>query len=297
MEIKINGKPLDFTLDKEKTIGDILAALEQWLADSGHRMSELSIDGTIVGASMIEEVFAREINTVKNLDICTDTVADLAISSLTALLDDIKKYESLSFNEKANFYNIWKDSVHAKFIFEHWNDLFVFCGDAFSGGSITSQVLHSITEERLREINKPAQEFANLKSLLNEVCARLVDLPLDIQTGKDKRAAETIQFFSGISEKLIRIFRQLDIQGLLKPADSSAGAEKSIFQLINGFGATARELLQAYERMDIVLVGDLAEYEMSPQLQNLYNVIAENINEPQPGSQSEGSPPGTAGKK
>ena len=283
MEIKINGKPLDFALDNEKTIGDILTALEQWLTSSGHRMSELTIDGKTVSASMIEEVFAREINTIKILDICTNTVADLAVSSLISLLDDIKNYESLDFNDKTDFFQTWKESAQAQFIGEHWSDLFSLCGGVFSGGSVSSKVLYSITEERLREVKKPAQEFSGLKTLLNETCIRLVDLPLDIQTGKDKRAAETIQFFSSISEKILRIFRQLDIQGLLLPPDSSAsagakaGAENNILTLINNFGTTAKELLEAYERQDIVLVGDLAEYEMSPQLQKLYDVIAENI--------------------
>ena len=277
MEIKINGKPLDFTLDSEKTIGDVLTALEQWLTNSGHRMSGLIIDGETINVSMIEEIFSKEICTVKCLDICTDTVADLTASSLLALLNDVKYFEILSFNDKSNYYNTWKDSVQAKFIDEQWSDLFSLCGSVFSGGSVSSDVLLSITEERLREVQKPAREFSNLKPLLSETCARLVDLPLDVQTGKDKRAAETIQLFSSLSEKIIRIYNQLNIQGLLPQAEDMS--EKSIVKQITEFGATTRELLQAYERHDIVLVGDLSEYEIAPRLQNLYNIIAENIND------------------
>ena len=297
MKIKINDKPLDFTLDNEKTIGDVLAALEKWLTNSGHRMSELSIDGKTVSVSMVEDVFAEEIKNVNCLGIFTDSIADLAASSLKTLLDDIKKYENLVFNDKANFHETWKKSAQAKFISEQWSDLLSLCDSVFSGGSVSSEVLFSITEERLREVKTPAQEYAGIRPLLNDTCARLVDLPLDIQTGKDKRAAETIQLFSGISEKIFRIYRQMHIQGLLPAAveSSNESPEKSITQLINDFGAAAKEMLQAYERQDIVLVGDLAEYEMSPQLQNLYNVIAENINEPQPLTQSEGSPLDTAG--
>ena len=285
MNIKINDKPLDFSLDNEKTIGDVFAALELWLTNSGHRMSKFSIDGKNISVSMVEEVFSQGINTVKNLDIYTDTVADLTASSLEALLDDIKNFDSLGFNEKTAFYNIWKESAQAKFINEQWNDLYILCGNVFSGGSVSSDVLHTITGERLREVNKPVQEFKNLESLMNDTCSRLVDLPLDIQTGKDKRAAETIQIFSSISEKIFRIYRQLDNQKLLTRADetrevsSDVSAEKSILKLINDFGAVAKELLQAYERQDIVLVGDLTEYEMAPLLQNLYNAIAENIHD------------------
>ncbi|MCL2243861.1 MAG: hypothetical protein FWC03_05250 [Treponema sp.] len=280
MEIKINGKPLNFTLDNEKTIGEVLAALEQWLTDSGHRMSELSIDGEIISASMIEDAFSRDIMTLKILDISTKTTAELATSCLLTLLDDIKKYESLDYGEKTQFFKTWQKSAQAKFISEQWSALFSSCADVFSGGSVNSRVLQSITEERLREINKPAQELVNLEPLLIETCNRLVDLPLDIQTGKDKRAAETIQLFSCASEKIFRIYKQLKNQGLLKEESSDASEEtkeKSILALINDFGEATKELLQAYERQDIILVGDLAEYEMAPQLQNLYKVIMLNI--------------------
>jgi len=107
---------------------------------------------------------------------------------------------------------------------------------------------------------------------VEEICSRLVDFPLDIQTGKDARAAQSITIFSGITEKIFRILGQLNNQGYLSQADD----EKPLNLIISEFGSIVRELLEAYEKNDSVLVGDLAEYEAAPRLQELYNSIINN---------------------
>lgn len=274
MEICINGKKLDASLDKENTVGEVLAGLEQWLTDSGHRICELNIDGKIINASMIEDIFNREIKDIKNISINTNVVADLTAASLINLLEDINEYENLNFEEKAKYYNNWKETVTAQYISAEIPDLYSFCAGTFINADMSPSVLRSITEEIQREVNTPADEFKNLQPILNEICERLINLPLDIQTGKDALAARTIQTFSAVTEKIIRVFRQLDTQGYLT---SVAGNEKPLSQLITEFGSVLKDLLFAYEKNDCVLVGDITEYEASPKLNELYNAILDNI--------------------
>jgi hypothetical protein len=271
MEIRINGQTADVTADQEKTVGEVLAALEQWLANSGHRLSGLAVDGQGADSSSIEQAFLTEIENVKILDIYTSSIADLAAASLLNLLEDTEEYERLDFKDRSSFYENWKNRAQAAFAAQQMPDLYSLYVDAFSGGAMNCETLRAITEERLREVNDPAGEFANLRPVLEETCARLVDLPLDTQTGKDLRAAETIQIFSAIAEKIFRIFRQFDIQGCIQ--------QETVAQLIVEFGAAVKELLEAYERRDTVLIGDLAEYEMAPRLGELYNVILNNSRE------------------
>ena len=278
MEIKINGQTADVTIDSERTVGEVMAGLEQWLANSGHRFSGLAIDGQTVDASSMEEAFSREIDAVKALDIHTTSIAELAAVCLLQLLDDIEEFENLGFEEKKSFHENWKERPEALFTAEQMPDLFSLCGNTFSG-SISCEVLRSVTEERLREVKDPAAEFTCLRPLLDETCARLVDLPLDIQTGKDGRAAQTIQIFSGIAEKILRVILQLDIQGYMPETAKTETPEKTVSRLIGEFGTAVKELLEAYKKYDSVLVGDLAEYEMAPRLRELYDIIAENCRE------------------
>jgi len=274
MELLINGQAADITMDKEKTVGDVMAGLEKWLAGMGHRLSGLSIDGQTANTSLLEDFFSRELINIKKLELTTSTVADLFAESLLNLLSDIKEYEKLNFDEKKSFINVWKDKAHVLFIFEQMPDLYNIIVNLLSGTETDSGSVYSITEERLREVKDPVKEFSALQQLITQVCALLCDLPLDIQTGKDAKAARTIQVFSGISEKILRVLKQLDLQGLLIPENDT---ENQIKNIINEFGKIVKNLLEAYEKYDTVLVGDIAEYEASPVLQKFYDQISNNI--------------------
>ena len=281
MEIKINGQAADITIDNEKTVGEIIAGLDEFLANCGHRLSGLAIDSQAIDISLMEEAFLREINNIKKIDLYTHSLAELFALSLLDLLDDIEEYETLNLEDKNKFYESWKERACAKFAAEQMPDLFSLYVSAFCDGSIELRVLYSITEERLREVKEPEQELANIKSPIEEICARLVDLPLDIQTGKDRRAAETIQIFTGITEKIFRILRQLDTQGFTQ----NIKEEETVVKLLGDFNLAVRELLQAYEKQDTVLVGDLAEYEIAPRLEELYNTITKNSRKKAAGAQ------------
>jgi hypothetical protein len=100
----------------------------------------------------------------------------------------------------------------------------------------------------------------------------LEDFPLDTQTGKDKRAHETIELFSSTLEKLLRLIPLLRLRGvdleLLTLGDSQFKAFMEELDL------ALRELLAAYEAKDTVLVGDLTEYELAPRLRTLYTALS-----------------------
>jgi len=270
MEIRINGRTADITIDNEKTIAQVMAGIEQWLSGSGHRLSGLAVDGQAADLSSLEYIFAKEIDAVNTLDISTMPITELGVMSIVNLLADIDEFDALPFDGRNSFFTNWKEKPQAVFILEQMPDLYSFFENTFLNGAFSSQTLRSITEERLREIQTPVDEFSNLRPLLEETCARLTDLPLDIQTGKDARAAQTIQIFSGVTEKIFRIYRQLEIQGYI----TKEASQKNLTQQINDFNGAVKELLLAYERNDTVLIGDLAEYEIAPRLLKLYNTAA-----------------------
>jgi len=274
MEIRINGQAADITPENEKTIGEILASLDLWLTNLGHSLSGFSIDGKAADITRMDEIFSMEISGVKALDIFTSSAAQLTAAALINLLGDIDEFEELKFEDKSNFINSWEQKAQARFIKENIPELFSFYTDLFSNGGVSCQTLRSITEERLREVSDPVGEFSRIEPLVNETCVRLVDLPLDIQTGKDGRAAQTIQIFSAITEKILRITKQFNAQGYLDKSD-----EKNFIQLIGDFSGVLKELLDAYERRDSVLVGDLSEYEAAPKLQELFTEILKKSRE------------------
>jgi len=272
MKININGKPLDYTLTNEKTLIEIIAGLEQWLSNSGHRMSELSVDGQDVNSSMVEEIFKKDINTVKCIEVRTNSIAELTTACIINLKRDINEYEKLNFDEKAKFFDNWKESGQARYISEEMPELYSYFVDTFSTGKISIETLLSITEEVQREVTEPVKELEKLEPILNEICEKLINLPLNIQTGKDLLAATTIELFSTITEKIIRIFYQLNIQGYLLQMEKA----KKIAHDFISFKNILTELLVAYEKHDTIIIGDLAEYEAAPKLKELYFAILDN---------------------
>jgi len=274
MDIKINDRALDVSLDNENTLGEVLAGLEQWLGNMGHRISSISIDGEQTSASMIESIFSREIDKIQCVDIQTNAIAELMAASLLNLLEDIREFEKIDFKDKQVFFNNWTGSATAQFISAEISDLYAFCVNTFSNGNMTSETLISVTEEILREVNEPVKELTNLEPILKDTCERLENLPLDIQTGKDARAAQSIQIFSAVTEKIIRLYRQLNIQGYLSTDERS---EELLETQITNFSGVLKELLEAYEKNDSVLVGDLTEYEASPKLKDLFYAILGNV--------------------
>ncbi|MCL2068083.1 MAG: hypothetical protein FWG99_11560 [Treponema sp.] len=268
MEISINGKAVDIVLDAEKSIGDIMSGLEKWLDNCGHRLSGLAIDGKPVNTAELDAVFSSDIDAVKSLDIFTSSLPELVVQSLVQIINDIDEYEKSGFEEKRGFYDNWKETPQGMFTAEQLPDLFRQAGRTFSGAEISPYVLRAITEEWLREYANPAGEFAAIEPLISEICVRLEELPVDIQTGRDGRALQTIQIFSSVTEKVFRLIKIFKIQGF--PADDVMIGDTLATDCIAEFNRTVEELMAAYEQRDTVLAGDIAEYELAPRLRSLF---------------------------
>jgi hypothetical protein len=259
MDIFINGRPADIKAENEKTVGEILSALDSWLYNSGHRLSGLDIDGETVDIQSVETAFMRGIESVNALGIYTSPLHELSQESLVLVLRDIDEYEKLSFSERSAFLETWLDSPQSRHLSGQMPDFFSLCEKTFSGTGAGADVLRSVAQERLREITGPAEELSRMESVVSEVCARLADIGLDTQTGKDARAAETVQMFTGVAEKIIRICNAASVRGI-NVGNIDLGEFRSVLD----------ELLAAYSRTDIVLVSDLAEYELAPRLRSIY---------------------------
>jgi hypothetical protein len=271
MKIRINGADADIQLESEKTVGDVLSALDTWIAGTGHRLSGLDIDGEPVNTDSTETCFGKPVDSIGILDIYTNSVIELFAESLLWALQDINNYEAAGFEEKSRFAEQWKKSPQALLLAEQGHDLFGLLEQTFSGLGVGAEALRMLVEERLCELQNPEGELDTIQPLVAETCSRLEELPLDVQTGKDARAAETVNAFSGITEKIFRIFKALKLEGF--PAEEIIVGDMHIAAYITEFGTALGEMLAAYEQHDTVLMGDLAEYEMAPRLRSLYAAI------------------------
>jgi len=268
MKIRINGADADIQLEAEQNVGEILYGLDSWLAGTGHRLSGIAINGKAILTDSMESCFSTGIDAVQTLDITTSAIVDLFAESLLTTIQDIAAYEAAGFEDKNRFAATWQQSPQALLLAEQSPELYDWALKVFAGEGVSPQGFRLLLEERLCELRDPAAELVKAGPLVEEICGRLEELSLDIQTGKDSRAAETARAFSGVAEKIFRIFNMLKLAGF-PVGEMSAD--------ITEFGTALRELLAAYEQHDTVLVGDLAEYEMAPRLRRLHTAILNAI--------------------
>ena len=264
MNICINDQPADITLDTEKTLGDVLSGIEHWVSSLGNRIREISVDGEVLEDDALSGAFDRDIKGIKKLDIAVYGYRELAAEALDVLLETCEVYGNAAFEERPLIAKAWENSAAACFLQTDISDIFYLAGRAFSGEGLSVHDLSAIIEERLREIAAPGLELDGCEAQVKTIAGRMEELPLDIQTGKDQRAAETIQHFSRTGEKLFRIFFIFESEGL--SLDTFLVDELPGRTFMEEFTAALTEISAAYENRDTVLVGDLSEYELAPRL-------------------------------
>ncbi|MDR0400369.1 MAG: hypothetical protein LBH51_05440 [Treponema sp.] len=271
IRITIDGQDADITLENERTIGDVLAGLEQWLRGSGYRLSGLEVDGETADSRSLDRFFGQDLAAVEILNIKTSSWAEHAVQSIVSLHGVLRALGDLAFREREGLYRDWEAGPEAQFIKAEFPELYAMTEKTFAGEGIPPGELEKVLEERLREFESPRRELEGSGSLVEALAQRLRDLPLDIQTGKDSRAAETMGIFSTLAEKLFRLFNLLRIGGNFPENLTVEGSP--VKEFIGEFDAAVKELIQAYEGRDTVLVGDLAEYELAPRLLRFYAAI------------------------
>jgi hypothetical protein len=122
-----------------------------------------------------------------------------------------------------------------------------------------AESISAVREElamRIAAVTHPAWIIAECVEALKPMIGTITEIPLLLQTGKDGSAMERIIRFSEITQKL------LDIVPFL-PQDRE---RDRLFEELN---PVLRQLIEAFDARDLVLIGDLFEYEVAPRLTGL----------------------------
>jgi hypothetical protein len=274
--ITINGQKADIVVESETNLGQVMAALDQWLDGSGQYLSGLAVDGTNYGSLSLDRAFTLELSGITTVDIITKSWAQLMFDLLSELRYNLELFGGAPREEQRAFRENWESSAASSFLKKNDKALQKSIIDALEETETPGAKILDLIDERLREIQNPHEEASALYPLIGESAKRLEDLNLDVQTGKDSRAAETIVIFSTLSEKIYRllyIFKQYgrDFDSVTLPVDG--GGTVTLNAYVDEFSAVLYELIDVYTNKDIILAGDLAEYELAPRMLALGSVL------------------------
>ncbi len=293
MQITLNDQNLDFSLEQEETISDIVEGLKTWLESSGFILTGLKKDGEMLSLEDADNWGGIPIQEVKTLSVETRTKAEVGYEMLdtvfeffsllekglktrnSAVIDDLmKEYPDIRISLELLLPNSGSDMGNSEVVLlnsvlEENGLLSGTYGDRNLKKviSIVKQV-KTIILGRMREISNPVREILTSARLLDNTIAEICDVSVLLQTGKDQQAMNAVVRFTELSQKLIRLYPLLEEAGALDTAQSNVDG-LSFEDFYSRLNNVLRELLSAFEVKDSVLIGDLLEYEVAPQLEQL----------------------------
>jgi hypothetical protein len=143
--------------------------------------------------------------------------------------------------------------------------------------SAQSDRLASVFNERLAELRAPALEMRSAAALFEGRARDLAEIPVLLQTGKEDAAMKTVLFFIEIFNKVIRVIPELRRNGVDTAGIAVDGLPMPEFYA--GFNDVLRQLTDAFEHKDAVLIGDLAEYEILPRMTSFFAAMLKALPE------------------
>lgn len=95
----------------------------------------------------------------------------------------------------------------------------------------------------------------------------LLEIPVQLQTGKEMAVMETINRFSVQLQNLYRLLPLLPIAGF--PEGLPLVEDSPLTDVPGNLSPILEELLSALKNKDTILVGDLSEYELAPRIEKI----------------------------
>jgi len=301
MLITVNGAPLALDVKGSGSLGELLAGADDLLDRAGSVIVSLRVDGEDVDADGYARFAEMPSASVSNVEIrAEDTAAIRArtIETLLELLAIAKRLAEDTAAEDTAAAGDWpglrsgaRDMVDAfaglfaadelSFVrlFADLLDRAVDGPDRAARVELSAQSdrLSSVFGERLAELRRPAAEMRAAAALFEAKAAELADLPVLLQTGREDRAMKSVLYFIEIFNKVIRIIPELRRSGIDTASISVDGSPMPDFY--GAFNGVLRELTDAFEHKDAVLIGDLAEYEVLPRMRSFFAAMRESLPE------------------
>lgn len=297
MDIFINGESLNFTLEDEKQLGEVYDNVHNWLSDQGFLVMKAEEENRDLTAEEANRWREKPLSEVISVEFEVKSITDMSFE----ILQPLHQYLLLLVKgiEQRNFEVLSDLADDFKTIETRLNQLFssapgkgknsdillfrsciqesgIFEGeiknkDAFDASLNLTRGFLSLVEERIREITAPREEFLNTIEELAKSIEPINEIPVLLQTGKDREAMRTVIQFTELSQKLIRLFPILKVsEGFDMQQKLSSG--ESLEEFYEDLKSILLEVNEAFIAKDSVLIGDLLEYEVSPRLENLVTI-------------------------
>ncbi len=303
MDIYINDQKIDFKLENEELVHEVVSGLRDWTKSEGYQISNILIDeepyaseNTDAGNIPIRTVSCLRVEAKSRFDIHQDNLQLLyqyvslflkSIEGVNApLIKDLKLQAPSAARLLAEFLEEQPDSSETISSSLLSNILGLDENNMDSAPELlqvlTGQLgaLKLILNERISELSNPLGELSKTISALKMSQQEFNEISVLLQTGKDKEALGSIIKFSELSQKALRLYPLLENGGYSDISNLEIDG-RNITAYYDDLNEILTELIEAFTANDYVLIGDLLEYEVSPRLEVLLSVLDSILKENQ----------------
>lgn len=323
MEIFINKEKLDFQLEEEKNLKEVIEGINDWLFKNLKVVDEIIIDGKVFKDD-IQNLVKYPVDSALKLDLTIIDINELVHSSLSetkSYLTEICNY----LNSKSDFSEedikrlisgvSWTINIFSRINkIYNYEQLFKtkkfnFIKEIINLEKTKEKIEHLEVTKKFDEINKILKNelilhlskwadnidilvkkneasFKNIESIRDKVSEQIFKIikkvpdiqkliemiVMDMQTGHEKEAMTNIQIITGTLESIFALLQlikstfSVDYNQIKYNNETIASFNKNIMELL-------KEIVQAMEIKDTVLISDLLNYELSPKLEQYGDIL------------------------
>ena len=290
MEILVNREPLDFRLENESSVGEVIDGLADWLSSGSFAITSLDVNATsyaIHDRSSWENIAVTEVDELSVEALPLNRVDHTTIVALDEYCSLLKEAIETGATEPLGELVAELPYVRARLV-----QFFPSLAGPDGGADVLNDAdleqarlpeeprrtrlveeidaLRTILASREREYRDPARELALTLGQLSASRDTLVEVPVQLQTGHQQAAMETVVTVTELLSRLMRLIPLVESAA----ADDTLGIDvPGVRRFAEELAPQLVELSEAFEAQDTVLIGDLLEYEVAPRLEQLKSLL------------------------
>ena len=291
MEIVINNEKIDYTLENETNLNEIIRGVECWLKGSHLIITSIMMEERELTDEPEESWINTPLSDVAKLTITAKLLKEIQLSSMETVIEFLGLFlKSLDSRDRAQLEEVLRgcpDMLQSlRTLFKPGpllpvNPEITELGTLLAGSDAETvlswpegirekallllQRLRASVQDLMEELSNPLGALQKAAVELKVTTSDIESVSVLLQTGQDKKAMDSIIRFADLSQKTIRALSNMEEASLIG-LDKLRIDDKTAKDFFKDFNRVLQELVEAFDGNDIVLIGDILEYEISPRL-------------------------------
>ncbi len=304
MDIYIMGSKIDFRVENEKTVKDIIENISEVVYSYGQSITELRVDGKIYYPTD-PELESILIDNVKVLEINTASFFEISASLIFSLIPYVRKLKELiksNLIERYQFEDAKQWIIDA--LVSSTNMIFVLSYNSKwikTRNEIVGQLQEAsfektkeseeykdaliatleTLEKLLTDLTKILEKIENdgeivfdssIDNDISEMLELIEEISLSLQLGKDTEALNKLYEFADTFLDLF-YYLNISIRFVKLHPDLYEKLKSYNFSDINETSKIIENIISAISQKDFVYASDLISYELKPKIEEISNLI------------------------